>query len=507
MMDFTYENQGNSTFLVYEIGKEDELDTMSMGMLTNNHIPGFAVALFTQMDTRKYIKFNVSSKVSVAQLFSGPVNKKRLIGVLSGVVDAMLHAEDYMLDTHNILLDLNYIFVDVSSYETAVVCLPVMNMEYRNPEVEVFFKNIIFNTQYDQTENCDHVAQILNFLNSSSGLSLPEFKELLSKIGGSVADQHVRTVQQQIEKDEPVKAAIENCSAIRETPVITDKPYVASVADTDHENVQGYLKGMPCHKAAEQTKNDKEHSLNVSRTETEKPMTMFYLLQHYNKDNAATYKAQKEAKKAKKNEAVAVKQSAPQKNVAAKSTDTKYAVPGKAGAVSAGFAVPGQAPMPVVQHQVHIKEEVKTVQPSTVQPIAPVYQQPVQQVSPINFGETTMLDEEADGTTVLGAIKEVNEVKPYLIRIKNNERISIDKLVFRIGKERSYVDYIISDNAAISRGHANIVNHNGEFFVTDTNSTNHTYVNGSMIPSNVETKLSHGTKLRFANEEFEFKLY
>ena len=67
--------------------------------------------------------------------------------------------------------------------------------------------------------------------------------------------------------------------------------------------------------------------------------------------------------------------------------------------------------------------------------------------------------------------------------------------------------YFIGDNTAISRGHANIVDHNGEFFVVDTNSTNHTYVNGAMIQSGVETKLSHGDKIRLANEDFEFRMY
>ena len=45
-----------------------------------------------------------------------------------------------------------------------------------------------------------------------------------------------------------------------------------------------------------------------------------------------------------------------------------------------------------------------------------------------------------------------------------------------------------------------------EYFVVDTNSTNHTYVNGALIQSNVETNITNGTKIRFANEDFEFKL-
>ena len=131
-------------------------------MLTNNSIPGFAPASFTQMDMTKYIKYNVSAKVSVKQLFSGPVNKKRLVGVFTGVVDAMLSAEDYMLDPSTILLDMDYIFADVTTCETELVCLPIMNLQHENQDLTMFFKNILFTTQFDQTENCDHVAQLIN---------------------------------------------------------------------------------------------------------------------------------------------------------------------------------------------------------------------------------------------------------------------------------------------------------------------------------------------------------
>jgi len=65
----------------------------------------------------------------------------------------------------------------------------------------------------------------------------------------------------------------------------------------------------------------------------------------------------------------------------------------------------------------------------------------------------------------------------------------------------------VADNSTISRAHANIITRDGEYFVVDTNSKNHTYVNGQMIQSNVETKITHGTKLKFSNEEYEFRLY
>ena len=98
MNEFKFENQGTNTYLVYPIAQDEVVDTMSLGMLTNNKIPGLATTLFTQMDTNQFIKFNVSAKVSVRQFFMGQVNRTRLLGVFNGIVDGLLSAEDYMIE-------------------------------------------------------------------------------------------------------------------------------------------------------------------------------------------------------------------------------------------------------------------------------------------------------------------------------------------------------------------------------------------------------------------------
>ena len=96
------------------------------------------------------------------------------------------------------------------------------------------------------------------------------------------------------------------------------------------------------------------------------------------------------------------------------------------------------------------------------------------------------------------------DLYPYLIRRSMNERISINKPVFRIGKERSYVDYFISNNGAISRSHADIIKRGNRFFICDRNSTNKTYRNGYMLTPEDEVELFDGDVLQLANEEFEF---
>lgn len=125
---------------------------------------------------------------------------------------------------------------------------------------------------------------------------------------------------------------------------------------------------------------------------------------------------------------------------------------------------------------------------------------------------TGLLDEDEEGTTVLGdddgtALLENNEpVFPYLIRINTYEKVKVNKPVFRIGKEKSYVDYFVMSNNAVSRIHADIITENNQYFIKDNNSTNHTFVNGTMIPVNQNVEIFDGDALMLANEPFEFHI-
>lgn len=127
------------------------------------------------------------------------------------------------------------------------------------------------------------------------------------------------------------------------------------------------------------------------------------------------------------------------------------------------------------------------------------------------FGETTVLGNAYSGeTTVLNASMNPNNPEnikqAYLIREKNGERIPITKEKFLIGKEKSFVDYFIADNTAISRSHAYIINHNNEYYIVDTNSKNHTYINGKLITPNTEVSISNDCKIKLADEEFIFSV-
>lgn len=94
--------------------------------------------------------------------------------------------------------------------------------------------------------------------------------------------------------------------------------------------------------------------------------------------------------------------------------------------------------------------------------------------------------------------------KAYLYRVQTDEKIALNKPVFRIGKERSYVDYFVSNNGAVSRSHADIIMRGSRFYIRDLNSKNRTFINGNAVAPEYETELNDGDNIRLANEEFVF---
>ena len=542
---FYIENQGIYTYLTYQLSINDDVDTMGLGMITNNQINGIAPVIYTQMDQDIFLKYNISARVSVSDFFSGVVNRKRLLGVFASIMDAIISAEEYMIDYGNLLFDLDYIYVDVSTNKAEMICVPIMNKEIEGVDLELFFKNIMFSTQFDQTENSDYVAKIMNYLNSSPTLNPVEFKLMINQLQNEHGKNNfnqsaARRQTAQVEtgtrpqKAESVPPTPASASPVNTQPAQANshkqltpqmKPeFQGNVnpevnSQIDEIQNKGKKKNKNKKKQAVISENVPISNINVPNQETtrqsveniqnnrEKRMSWFYLMQHYNKENAAIYKAQKANKKA----GIVPPQANGIPSTMPDSYQTMNKVPVKTPPLQKpdiGMNMPGRG-MDAVQ-RTEKDSMVNSAMDRNVINVQGAQQEHTLGQTKANFGETVVLNQgmsNAGETTVLGAGVQQMEIVPFLIRSKNNEKILLNKPVFRIGKEKSYVDYFVSDNPAVSRSHANIITREKDYFIIDTNSKNHTYVNGNMIQSNTEVKITHGTKIRLANEDFIFNLY
>lgn len=536
-MEFTYENQGINTYLCCEL-TDMKIDTMGLGMITNNHIQGFVPSVFTQMNGRKFVKYNVSSKISMKQFFSGQVNRKRLVNVFAGIAELLIQAEEYMLDVNSIVLDTDYIFINVPDCVAEVIYVPAV-LENSGQEVAMFFKNIMFSAQFDSSEDCDYVTKIINFLNQAGVFSVSEFKKLLEKLKRQSSEKSGIAGKAYVSEDTgvmgnknmaPRENTVENTNTPGKNAELGIRPVNTAENKVEQKQVfpgaQAELSKMQIPGGQSISDIAKRENGTVLQESLEKQISLFYLLQHYNKENAELYKAQKEGQKQKtdglsekqpkgKNKREKQQKVKPQKDKKAE-TAVSYAVPGQQGIPKPS----GQQNMPIAPGQQNMSgtsgqkavqgasaRQMSAFPSSEMKPEAvPVAEQ--QATFNDNFGETEYMSQEDDGGTVLmGEDGGMQVIQPYLIRLKNNERIPLDRGILSIGRSKDLVDYVIPDNKFVGHYHCHILSRDGEFFIVDDNSKNHTYVSGTEIQSNVEVKLSHNMIFSVANEEFEVRLF
>lgn len=169
-------------------------------------------------------------------------------------------------------------------------------------------------------------------------------------------------------------------------------------------------------------------------------------------------------------------------------------------------AIPGQG-MPLVPGA--SPNPAPSISVPTVMPISPAVGGNVQ--GQMDFGNTVFIGdmEDQDGATVMmgmGQDRSVQPVSPYLLRRRNNERIPVNKELFRLGRNQEFNDYAVLGNDFVGNSHCHILIKGEEYFVVDDNSKNHTLVDGVMVMPGSEVKLTHGQILTLADEEFEFRL-
>lgn len=104
------------------------------------------------------------------------------------------------------------------------------------------------------------------------------------------------------------------------------------------------------------------------------------------------------------------------------------------------------------------------------------------------------------------APKDQSKKSAALIRVNTNEVIWLTTKELRIGSDSGMVDYLITNNSAISRYHAAVIQKRHQYYIIDNNSTNHTSVNHTVLASDKPCELHDNDTILLADEPFIFCL-
>lgn len=130
-----------------------------------------------------------------------------------------------------------------------------------------------------------------------------------------------------------------------------------------------------------------------------------------------------------------------------------------------------------------------------------IIRKPIAPVVPENEEELTsvlMSDEDNEPTVLL---REEPSISYRITRKSTGEEYAITSFPVSLGKG-SACDFILRNNKAISRRHAQIREENKKYYLSDLGSSNHTFINDEIIDESVEIR--DGSQFRLADELFEF---
>ncbi|OUP84207.1 hypothetical protein B5F07_08710 [Lachnoclostridium sp. An169] len=171
---FNCVEENGKTYLIYEKKPEEKLDRLTLEMLENNQIPGTVPVSFSSKADEVRMKYEITGLGTLKEYLAGEVKRNQILAVIEAIADVVITGGDYMLLQSSYILDESTIFVNPQSEAVVMIVVPVERIA---DEPCAFFRKLLFDLHYDQSEDCSFVAALLNFLGAKEKFSFDALKK------------------------------------------------------------------------------------------------------------------------------------------------------------------------------------------------------------------------------------------------------------------------------------------------------------------------------------------
>lgn len=539
-VSFKVRNIGSEKYLSYILNDDCEFDEELLDYLEENKIPELIDIIYEEDDENDYLTYNVTGRTTVDALLSNTVNAEKILGIVRGVASGIVNLRDLGIPASYVILHKGFTYVNPVTYDVGMLCVPVEADANINAEFRTFVKDILTSVKYDDSEDCNYVARLLNLLNTDK-FTVRNFYSQLTELMES-AGMQVEEKFLDIDGDISVSQSTVDTSpdtSMDDLPEYKDVSFGEddgseeeddTVADVDslfkdltfddsekQEEGKSVSDGIDMSVfddsvfddlETENVDDDSDYTealtSDVEVPEPQEPKTQSSLT-----EVAQTTDGVMEVELERQEEQIPV----------LISTDEVMDNPPMVKNIKINRAK-------IIQKAVVDAEESRIDNP-TEQITAPQYingeaVEPETNMDPVTSkveteekketGSTVELTggmnvvKDSDSEVVAAVSKGVPKAMPYIVRVNTGERVMINKAVFKIGKAGRGVDYHVGGNGAISKVHIIIYQREDGCYLKDNKTTNGTYLNGQRLDDNGEMKLSNDAMISIGGEDFIFKL-
>lgn len=565
-VSFRIRNFGEEQFLSFNLEDDDKLDEDLLNFLEDEEPRGLVPVIYEEEEEYDAFSYNISDKIHLIELSNQEINAEMVLMVLRSLVLTLIDMAEYRVPLSYLVLNRDYIYVD-SDYQIEFICIPLENMQ-EEVNVPSFLRNFLASLRFEPSENGDYVAKLFTYINNPTMFNLRNLvnliDELMNNMDVSVPEENSAEIVGEYQEVDTLSGVVEDPEVFEDEeekkerffgddswnrPDEEDEP----AEESSREQVESVTEPEQVHEITEEPEPQKI-SLKIAEPEEEpeeepekepekeseeKPFDPagfeeeVYvtpmpekaeksasneegILSWLTKDISLGGKDKAEGKQDKKTE------SKPDKKGKDKPADKKKTSSGYIPETNAAGVIQDELDEylaekeyeeehPVIHEDtgLRIKKNLKISRADIVKSTQEEQEEQGQAAEPTVNPAAPVKEEKKEKKEIppedKGKKQKQPKVFPCVVRVNTKDMVMISKQNFKIGTANFGVDFKIDGNKAVSRIHATITNKDGEYYIKDNKSTNHTYVNGEMLKDGELKLLKPDTKFVLGDEEFLFK--
>lgn len=461
-------------------------------MIINNYIKCFVPYTYEIQDGHRSLRYSISPHPVLSDYLKNTFTDiSACADVIVNILKAIKTAEEYMIDRRFLLLNADYMFINKSDHSVTLMCVPVNTAE--NGSLSEFMRSIIMPLNFEGLANSDTLKVTVYqyaFDNETTDDAIAYFSDFCSKVekAPAPAPQPVQPVHPPVVQ-EPVPVQPQN-NGIFGSILKKDPPKPAAPVNPvkPAAPIPPTAPATPVKPAA--PVNPMGNGMNVPPP---KPVN----------DNKSEKKGLFDGLFGGKDKKPKTPPAAPQPAPAANPFGVN--MPGannapQAQPPKAGIPVP-PAPQPPSFPGINLPgKKIDIAKPAPQEPVPAA-----SSVAPMKVEdeEDTVFETQDEGTVFL-----TESFHRALLRDNTGASFDIMGNIFtigRTGKNSVKIDLDLPQKT-VSHLHATIYHENGQYFVSDNNSANGTFLNNKRLAPNERVELTHGARLRISNIDFTFEL-
>lgn len=185
------EQTGNKYIVTNRLSHPEAINEREMNAIAGGMLDGLIPVVAERKKKDVIVKCSVVGMITLRSYFRGIVTKKMFLDSVSQIIRLVKECEKNLMNSNNLLLDMDYIFLDPRTKSIKCILWPIVNNQNAKTP-SLFFNELPFNLVFNKHEDNNYVSEYLKFFRSASLFLVSSFERLIWELAGkSISNNRV----------------------------------------------------------------------------------------------------------------------------------------------------------------------------------------------------------------------------------------------------------------------------------------------------------------------------